>query len=101
MAAEGERIPAERCLELGLANRVVETGRLRDEARAWAEKLAERAITAIGLTKQAMNYATEHTLSEAVDYEARLQGQAAASEEFAEGIRAFREKRSPNFLKVQ
>jgi 2-(1,2-epoxy-1,2-dihydrophenyl)acetyl-CoA isomerase len=97
IASEGERIPAQRCLELGLTNRVVKGDVLMVEAQAWAEKLAQRATFAIGLTKQAMNYAANSTLLEAIEFEARLQKRAAASQDFVEGVAAFKEKRKPLF----
>jgi 2-(1,2-epoxy-1,2-dihydrophenyl)acetyl-CoA isomerase len=97
LAVEGDRIPAERCLELGLVNRVVEPEALLSAARAWAEKLAQRPTLAVGLTKRAMNRAMTSSLLEAVEYEAHLQQLAAESEDFAEGSQAFREKRPAVF----
>jgi len=97
LAVEAERIPAERCLELGLVNRVVEPDALLPEARAWAEKLAQRPTYAVGLTKRAMNRALTSTLMEAIEYEAHLQQLAAQSEDFAEGTKAFKEKRPAVF----
>jgi 2-(1,2-epoxy-1,2-dihydrophenyl)acetyl-CoA isomerase len=96
LAVEAERIPAERCLALGLVNRVVEPEALLPEARAWAEKLAQRPY-ATGLTKRALNRAMTSTLLEAVEYEAHLQQLAAESEDFAEGKQAFLEKRPAVF----
>lgn len=97
LAIEAERIPAERCLELGLANRVVEGDQLMAEAHGWAEKLAQRPTYAVGLTKRAMNRALTSSLWEAIEYEAHLQQLAAESEDFAEGVKAFREKRAAVF----
>ncbi|MEW5957375.1 MAG: enoyl-CoA hydratase-related protein [Chloroflexota bacterium] len=97
IAIEGERIPAERCLELGLTNRVVEPEALMAEAWAWAEQLAQRPTCALGLTKRAMQRAMNGTLLEAIEYEAHLQQVAAESEDFAEGVTAFAEKRAPVF----
>lgn len=97
LAIEGERIPAERCLELGLANRIADPEDLMREATTWAEKLAQRPTYALGLTKRAMNRALTTTLMEAVEYEAHLQQLASESEDFAEGVAAFKEKRRPHF----
>jgi len=97
LAIEGERIPANRCFELGLTNRVAEPEGFMDEAKAWAEKLAQRPTYAVGLTKRAMNRAMTSTLLEAIEYEAHLQQLAAKSEDFIEGTQAFRKKRPPVF----
>jgi 2-(1,2-epoxy-1,2-dihydrophenyl)acetyl-CoA isomerase len=67
------------------------------EARRWAEKLAQRPTYAVGLTKRAMNRALTSSLWEAIDYEAHLQQLAAESEDFREGVKAFREKRPAVF----
>ena len=93
LAVEAERIPAGRCLELGLVNRVVEPAVLLTEAQAWAEKLAQRPTYTVGLTKRALNKAFTNTLLQSVEYEAHLQQLASESEDFAEGVQAFKEKR--------
>ena len=97
MAAEGQRIPAGRCLSWGLANRVVPADRLQEEARRWARELAARPTLALGLTKMALHYALTATLREAIAYEALLQQQCIQSHDHREGIQAFLEKRPPVF----
>ena len=57
IAIEGQRVHAERCLELGLTNKVVPAEQLLEISLAWAEQLAQRPTLALGLTKKAMHYA--------------------------------------------
>ena len=97
IAIEGERIPAERCLELGLTNRVVPADQLVEEAQAWAAHLARRPTMALGLTKQIMHAAFTSSLEETVRHEAALQARCFESEDHAEGIQAFLQKREPEF----
>lgn len=89
MALEAERIPAARCLELGLVNRIVAPEALLAEARAWAEKLASVSALALGLTKKVLNFAATASLLEALEYEARLQQQASEGDDFGRAVQAF------------
>ncbi len=98
IAIEGEKLPAQRCYELGLTNRLAEPEVLINEARTWATKLAQRPTYALGLTKRIMNKAMTSTLLETFEYEAHLQQMASESEDFVEGTTAFREKRKPEFV---
>ena len=97
IAIEGSRIPAERCLELGLTNKVVPAEQLLSIARAWAGKLARRPTLALGLTKQAMQFAELNDLASTIEFEANLQKQTIVSHDFKEGVMAFMEKRDPSF----
>lgn len=97
IAAAGERITAESCLALGLANKIAPAADLRAISFAWARGLAERPTLALGLTKQALHHALLHELPTTIDFEARLQGRAVASADFQEGLAAFAEKRKPVF----
>lgn len=97
MAAEAEPVPADRCLTLGLTNRVVAPERLMDETHAWTHRLAQRPTRALGLTKRAL-YAAMHTsLEETAQHEAKLQREAAKTHDHQEGVAAFLEKRQPEF----
>ncbi|MDX1415713.1 MAG: enoyl-CoA hydratase-related protein [Candidatus Promineifilaceae bacterium] len=97
IAVEGHQIPAERCLELGLTNKVVPADQLSSIAFAWAMKLAQRPTLALGLTKQAMQYAGQNDLASTIEFEADLQRQTIVSEDFLEGVMAFMQKREPLF----
>ncbi|MGI9203613.1 MAG: enoyl-CoA hydratase/isomerase family protein [Woeseiaceae bacterium] len=97
LSVESERIPAERCLELGLANKVVPADALLDEAVSWAKTLAERAPLSIAATKQAMRHATCGSWASTFDVEAPLQQRLRGSADSAEGVSAFLEKRKPEF----
>ena len=97
IAVEGNRILAERCLELGLTNKVAPAQQLLSIGMAWARMLAERPTLALGLTKQALQHAQLNDLSSTIEYEARLQKQTIVSHDFMEGVMAFLQKRDPNF----
>ena len=97
LCIESERVPAQRCLELGLANRLVAAEQLDEQSLAWAQELAERAPLALARTKMAMRAAMNISLSEAIAYEAHLQNACIESEDAKEGVAAFLAKRKPEF----
>lgn len=85
---------AERC---GLVSRVVPARELMTEAKAAAQKIAEKSRLTVMAIKDAVNRAFETTLAEGVHYERRLFQSLFATEDQAEGMAAFREKRAPQF----
>lgn len=97
LSIESERIAADRCVELGLANKSVPADALMDEALKWAHALAERAPLSLAATKKAMRHATDNSWASTYDVEAPLQKVLRKSEDCAEGIRAFFEKRKAEF----
>lgn len=97
LSVEAERISASRCVELGLANRAVPAEALLDEALKWAHTLAERAPLALAATKKAMRHAASNSWASTFDVEAGLQDKLKNSQDSAEGIAAFFEKRKANF----
>ena len=97
LSIESERISAARCVELGLANRTATAGALLEEALTWAHALAERAPLSLAATKKAMRHAAGHDWASTFDVEAPLQKKLRESEDCAEGVAAFFEKRKPQF----
>ncbi|MBW2275565.1 MAG: enoyl-CoA hydratase/isomerase family protein, partial [Deltaproteobacteria bacterium] len=97
LIATGEKLPAQRCLELGLCNRVVPPERLLEETRAWARTLAERAPLSLRYSKEALRTAVEHDLATSFETETGFQELLAGSEDVREGVSALFEKRTPRF----
>jgi 2-(1,2-epoxy-1,2-dihydrophenyl)acetyl-CoA isomerase len=88
--------PAE-ALSLGLVTRIVPAEELMNEANAIAGKMAKMATKAVGLTKRAIYKASERSFADALETEAQLQKVTFQTQDFAEGIAAFLEKREAQF----
>ena len=95
MALGGEILLAPEALALGVVDRVVETGRAFAEAKAWAEKIAERGPLATEATKL-MNRVAEGEES-AASAEALASGFIALTGDLKAGVDAFQEKQKPAF----
>ena len=71
--AEGKPLDARRCLEAGIANRVVAPDELRETALQWASELAARAPMALALTKRLARLSQEISLADAMALEGEMQ----------------------------
>jgi len=94
MALLAEKLPCEKALEWGLVNRVVDDAQLMNEAMALARRLAE-GPAALPMTRKLFWDKDGHEAQLA--REAEAQQQAGMTEDFAEGLAAFQEKREPVF----
>ena len=92
-----EKIPAPQALEWGLITRVVDDGEVETTATALATRLAQGPSQAYRLIRQAAWRAADSSFSDALSTERQLQKQAGCSEDFAEGLAAFLEKRPARF----
>ncbi len=97
LIAEGGRLDAASCLELGLVTKLADAGEVLVTAQAWAEALAQRAPIALREAKTLLRNAGTQSFSETMAAEAKAQNQCFASEDAAEAISAFMAKRSPIF----
>lgn len=98
LAYTNEVLDANGALVLGLVNKVFPSDQLMPATLELARKLAQAPTRGLGLTKRAMNYALNASLDQALDYEAHLQEIAGRTVDHHEGVQAFLEKRSPNFI---
>jgi 2-(1,2-epoxy-1,2-dihydrophenyl)acetyl-CoA isomerase len=98
LAMLGDKLSATQAAEWGLIWRVVEDAALMGEATALARHLAQQPTRALALIKQALNASPGNTLDQQLDLERDLQKEAAATEDFREGMAAFLEKRSAKFV---
>ena len=93
----GKMIDAEEALHLGIVSEVTEPGDLLGTAQALAQSFAAGPPIAIQLAKRAMYRAMDSSLREALEFETYAQNICRDTEDAKEGIRAFVEKRDPDF----
>ncbi len=97
MLATNATMDADDALRLGLVERVVPDEAFDDAWRAWAALFASRSKTATGYLKQNLDNASTMSLTDAIAVESRLQVDSTLTEDHREGVRAWIEKRDPNF----
>jgi enoyl-CoA hydratase len=97
MVLFGEPIDAAEGHRIGLVNRVVPAAALLDEARDWAERLAKLPPLGLRAAKAAMNRGRDLDLPTALDVERLNFSLVFSTEDQKEGVRAFLEKRTPEF----
>lgn len=97
MNLTGRFMDAEEAERAGLVSRVVPAKKLMEEARASADKIAEKSMLTTLAVKEAVNRAYETTLSEGLLFERRLFHSMFATEDQKEGMSAFVDKRTAQF----
>ena len=90
-----EAFPAERALQLGLVNEMVEPGELMERARGWAERIISNAPLAVQATKESVLRGLAVDMKQAYGIETELSTKVFSSEDAREGPAAFAEKRTP------
>ncbi len=97
MTMLAEKMPANQARDWGLVYSVVELDALLETATGIARHLATQPTRGLGLTKRAFNRSLGVDLDAQLDVEEELQREAGRTEDYAEGVRAFLEKRKPVF----
>lgn len=97
LALFGEIISAKEAAEIGLVNRVVSAAELDAFVNEWAQRLAAGPPIALSLTKTMLNNSFETSMDQAVEDEGRSQVVNFNTADAAEAMKAFFQKRPPNF----
>ena len=99
MLYTGDFVTPDEAAKIGLYNRVVPAGELKEETMRWAERLAAGPAFALGMTKAALNRELDMSLEMALEAESEAQAICMLSPDFREAYQAFTEKRTPVFNK--
>lgn len=93
----GDKVSAAEAERMGMIYKVFDDAKLQDEAFSVAKTLSEMPTQAIGFTKRLLNQSVSNNLVQQLNAEGEAQDNAAALNDFKEGVNAFLEKRKPIF----
>lgn len=93
----GRIIDSEEALRIGLVNKVVSDANFIDEVNEFASRIEDKSPFSLERIKKAVYSSYEGDFYEALVREARMQAECLKTEDFKEGLRAFFEKRKPEF----
>jgi len=93
----GIQIDAQEALRIGLVNKVVPLSELRPTAESTAKAITAKGQLAVRMALKAINASMEMPLSEGLNVEASLFGECCNTQDAKEGVKAFLEKRKPEF----
>jgi 2-(1,2-epoxy-1,2-dihydrophenyl)acetyl-CoA isomerase len=93
----GGKLGAQQAKDWGMIHDVAPTAALMDAARGLARELAKQPTRGLGLIKRALNASLGNDLDGQLELESRLQREAGRTADYAEGVRAFQQKRAPRF----
>ena len=93
----GDKVSAEEAEKLNMIYKVIDDDDFSEEITRFSEQLAMMPTRGLGLTKKAVNLGLFNSLEDQLELEEKLQTQAGETDDFAEGVNAFLQKRSPQF----
>ncbi len=97
LAMLGDKIPADEAERLGMIYKLIPLETFEDEVNKLAYKMANMPTKALGLIKKSLNQSLTNNLDQQLALESKYQIEAAGTEDYAEGVAAFIEKRKPEF----
>ncbi|RNC87659.1 MAG: 2-(1,2-epoxy-1,2-dihydrophenyl)acetyl-CoA isomerase [Winogradskyella sp.] len=97
LAMLGDKVSAEEAEKMGMIYKSVSFEEFEETIHQLAIKLAHMPTMALGFIKELFNQSMTNTLEDQLALESKLQIEAASSNDYAEGVAAFIEKRKPNF----
>jgi enoyl-CoA hydratase/carnithine racemase len=97
MILTGDHITAQEAYRIGLVNKVVPTGRVLKEATGLAKRIISMSALPIAAIIRAVNQGLEQSLEEGLETESQQFVALQGSEDMEEGLKAFLEKRKPQF----